>query len=159
MIMRFDGKFLKSQTIKKILSSKHFLNHTYWITGCRITVVAPGTKLVSKNVKYSTSQKTGLAVGCYKVKEPNKDTERIMIITDENNTSENPAVVKEIDRSKPTAKNKKSNGKKHGNSSTESEEPSEIELSSDDDSDDPSWGRKRKKKNEAKGKKKQRKKY
>ena len=51
----------------------------------------------------------------------------------------------------------KMNGKKHG-SSTESEEPSEIELSSDeDDSDDPSWGRKRKKKNDARGKKKRKK--
>ena len=50
-------------------------------------MVAPGTKLVSKNVKYSTTQKTGLAVGCYKVKEPSKDIERILIITDENNTS------------------------------------------------------------------------
>ena len=128
-------------------------------------MVAPGTKLVSKNVKYSTTQKTGLAVGCYKVKEPSKDIERILIITDENNTSENPAVVKELDKSdksksqvsKSNPKNKKMNGKKHG-SSTESEEPSEIELSSDeDDSDDPSWGRKRKKKNDARVKKKRKK--
>lgn len=104
-------------------------------------------------------------MGCYKVKEPSKDVERILIIRDENNTSENPAVVKELDKSKSQVSSKsnpknakKMNGKKHG-SSTESSQ-SEIELSSDeDDSDDPSWGRKRKKKNDARGKKKPRKKY
>ena len=54
-------------------------------SGCRITAVAPGTKLVSKHVKYSTTQKTNLAVGCYRVKEPNKDQERILIIRDDKN--------------------------------------------------------------------------
>ena len=125
-------------------------------------MVAPGTKLVSKNVKYSTAQKTGLAVGCYRVKEPGKDTERILIIRDENNTTDNPAVVKEID--KPAAQNSKNAKKKPAKftgrkgSSTEDSEPSEeIEISSsDEESDDPSWGKKRKRKNDAKGKKRKR---
>ena len=119
--------------------------------------MTPGTKLVSKNVKYSTAQKTGLAVGCYRVKEPGKDTERILIIRDENNSNDSPAVVKEIDKKAQNSNSKKKSGNRKG-SSTKDSEPSEIEISdSEDDSDDPSWGKKRKKKNDPKGKKRKRK--
>jgi len=66
--------------------------------GCRITAVAPGTKLVSKFVKYSTTQKTNLAVGCYRVKEPKKDQERILIIRDEKDKGggDNPVRVTDL---------------------------------------------------------------
>ena len=62
----------------------------------------PGTKLVSKHVKYSTTQKTNLAVGCYRVKEPNKDQERILIIRDDDKAGleANPVVVTELERDK-----------------------------------------------------------
>ena len=67
-------------------------------SGCRITAVAPGTKLVSKFVKYSTTQKTNLAVGCYRVKEPKKDQERILIIRDEKDKGggDNPVRVTDL---------------------------------------------------------------
>ena len=37
---------------------------------------------MSKNVKYSTTQKTGLNVGCYRIKDHDNVQERIVIITD-----------------------------------------------------------------------------
>ena len=152
-------RFLKSEIFANDFVTP-FDNKVTCFSGCRITVVTPGTKLVSKNVKYSTAQKTGLAVGCYRVKEPGKDTERILIIRDENNSNDSPAVVKEIDKKAQNSNSKKKNAKFGGRkgSSTEDSDPSEVEISdSDDDSDDPSWGRKRKKKNDPKGKKRKRK--
>lgn len=53
--------------------------------------------MVSKDVTYSTVQKTGLATGCYRVKEPGKYTERILIIKDQD-TDENPVIVTELER-------------------------------------------------------------
>ena len=50
--------------------------------------VAAGTKLVSKNVKYSTTSKTGLSAGCYRVKEKDKLQERIVIVRDESSIIE-----------------------------------------------------------------------
>ena len=64
-------------------------------SGCRIISVAPGTKLVSKNVTYSTTQRTGLTVGCYRVKEPDKAAERILVIKDDQNGGD-PVVGKAI---------------------------------------------------------------
>ena len=64
--------------------------------GCRIISVAPGTKLVSKNVTYSTTQRTGLTVGCYRVKEPDKAAERILVIKDDQNGGD-PVVGKVLD--------------------------------------------------------------
>ena len=53
--------------------------------------------MVSKNVKYSTTQRTNLAVGCYRVKEPDRNSERILIIRDEDKAGD-PVVVTELDR-------------------------------------------------------------
>ena len=68
-------------------------------SGCRIISVAPGTKLVSKNVTYSTTQRTGLTVGCYRVKEPDKAAERILVIKDDQNGGD-PVVGKVLDNIK-----------------------------------------------------------
>lgn len=144
----------------------------YFIAGCRITSVAPGTKLVSKHVKYSTTQQTGLAVGCYRVKEPDKDMERILIIRDEDKGGDGPVVVTELGHENrqvavnktsvsAPSKNNKSKKKARKNDTSSSEEEEVEEFSSDDDSDDPSWGSKRKKKNDGRGagKKRKRNKY
>lgn len=132
--------------------------------------MAPGTKLVSKHVKYSTTQQTGLSVGCYRVKEPDKETERILIIRDEDKGGDNPVVVTELGSdnrqvavnknsaavASSSQKSSKKKKRKNDTSSEESEEEME-DFSSDDDSDDPSWGSKRKKKGDARGKKRKRK--
>ncbi len=138
--------------------------------------MAPGTKLVSKHVKYSTTQITGLAVGCYRVKEPEKQSERILIIRDEDKGGENPVVVTELGSDKREIEIGPSKSASNSNSSSSAKSPSSTQKkkkarddddfidddeddSDEDDSDDPSWGRKRKKKNDAKGKKRKRSKY
>ena len=66
--------------------------------------MSPGTKLVSKNVKYSTTAKTNLAVGCYRVKEPTNDQEKILIIREDDKAGkkgkkgDHPVVVTELGR-------------------------------------------------------------
>ena len=60
--------------------------------------VATGTKLVSKNVKYSTTSKTGLSAGCYRVKEKDKLQERIVIVRDENSIEQDNILVTNLER-------------------------------------------------------------
>ena len=60
--------------------------------------VAAGTKLVSKNVKYSTTRKTGLSAGCYRVKEKDKLQERIVIVRDENSIEQDNILVTNLER-------------------------------------------------------------
>ncbi len=67
--------------------------------GCRITSILPGTNLVSQHVKYSTTQRTGLTAGAYRVKEPHKSNERILVVRDENNPNDQNAVqVTELEK-------------------------------------------------------------
>ena len=51
---------------------------------------------MSKNVKYSTTQKTGLNVGCYRIKDHDNVQERIVIITD--NGGDIPVKVTNLER-------------------------------------------------------------
>lgn len=141
-------------------------NFHLFFTGCRIFAVTPGTKLVSKHVKYSTTQATGLSVGCYRVKEPDKNTERILIIRDEDKGGENPVVVTELESDKREVnvggKNleKSKKAKNKSKKAKSSEDETDEEDFSSDDSDDPSWGsKKRKTRNDARGKKRKRNKY
>ena len=60
--------------------------------------VATGTKLVSKNVKYSTTSKTGLSAGCYRVKEKDKLQERIVIVRDESSIEQDNIQVTNLER-------------------------------------------------------------
>ena len=60
--------------------------------------VATGTKLVSKNVKYSTTSKTGLSAGCYRVKEKDKLQERIVIVRDESSIEHDNIQVTNLER-------------------------------------------------------------
>ena len=60
--------------------------------GARIFGVAPGTRLVSTNVTHSTTFKTGLGAGVYRVVQSNKP-ERILIIKDGSETGSNVASI------------------------------------------------------------------
>ena len=134
---------------------------------------------MSKNVKYSTTQRTNLAVGCYRVKEPDRQTERILIIRDEDKAGD-PVLVTELNdgRQIDVGESKDTNSQnstanltanstakkvvqfpKAKKSNKEDFDIEEEDFSdSDEDSDDPSWGSsKRKKKNAMKGKKRKRK--
>lgn len=133
--------------------------------------------MVSKHVKYSTVQKTGLAEGCYRVKEPEKVAERILIIRDGDKPGDKlPCVVTELGQdhreinvdggtsvqhafkaimTKASHKGPEVTKKKARKESTEEDETD----SSEEDSDDPSWGRSRKRKNKNDTKVKKRRKY
>ena len=119
--------------------------------GCRLIPVAPGTKLVSKNVAYSTTEKTGLTAGCYRVKEPDKQAERIVIIKDDKNFSHAVAVTdigrehKQIEVSKYKSKTAVTTSKKSKKKKDESSEEEDSEEESEDDSDDSNWGSSRQK--------------
>ena len=131
--------------------------------GCRLIPVSPGTKLVSKNVAYSSTEKTGLTAGCYRVKEPDKQAERIVIIKDDKNFSHAVSVTdigrehKQIEVSKYKSKTV-TTIKKPKKKRDESSEEDDSEEESEDDSDDSNWGSsKQKRKKVVRGKNKRKK--
>ena len=58
--------------------------------GCRITAIPAGTKVISRNIMHSTTSKTTLNVGVYKVVHP-KFPDRVLVVRDDNgNNSASP---------------------------------------------------------------------